>query len=77
VGLHAHDLRDLAAYAMGKGAQFGLMNALPAEGEPHGIRVNAISPVAATRMLRRRVDPGEMRPEQVAPGVVFLASSHL
>lgn len=75
VALHTHDLRDLSAYAMGKGAQFGLMNALAAEGEPHGIRVNAISPVAATRMFRRTAGPGEMRPEQVAPGVVFLASS--
>lgn len=76
VAFHTHDLRDLAAYATGKGAQFGLMNALAAEGQPHGIRVNAISPVAATRMLRRPVGPREMRPEEVAPGVVFLASSH-
>ncbi len=66
---------DLTAYSVGKAAQFGLMNALAAEGEPSGIRVNAISPVAATRMFRRPVQPGQLSPERVAPGVAFLASS--
>lgn len=33
------------------------MNTLAAAGEADGIRVNAISPVAATRMLRRPVAP--------------------
>ena len=47
---------------------------LAAEGEPHGIRANAISPAAATRMLRREVAPGELEPEQVSPAVVFLSS---
>jgi NAD(P)-dependent dehydrogenase (short-subunit alcohol dehydrogenase family) len=65
---------DLAAYAMGKGAQFGLMNALAGAGEGHGIRVNAISPVAATRVYSRPVEPEELLPEQVAPAVAFLAS---
>jgi NAD(P)-dependent dehydrogenase (short-subunit alcohol dehydrogenase family) len=64
----------LAAYAAGKMAQFGLMVVAAAEGEPHGILANAVAPVAATRMLRREVEPGELEPEQVAPGVVFLAS---
>lgn len=67
-------MQDLAAYSVGKAAQFGLMNALAAEGEPHRILINAISPVAATRMLRRSVSPGKLLPEHVAPGVVFLAS---
>jgi NAD(P)-dependent dehydrogenase (short-subunit alcohol dehydrogenase family) len=66
--------RDLAAYSTGKGAQFGLMNALASEGHADGIRVNAISPVAATRMFTRHVEPGTLLPEQVAPGVAFLAS---
>ncbi len=66
----------LTSYAIGKMAQLGLMNALAAEGEAYGIRVNAISPVAATRMLQRQVAAHELRPEQVAPGVAFLASSH-
>jgi NAD(P)-dependent dehydrogenase (short-subunit alcohol dehydrogenase family) len=65
---------DLVAYATTKAMQFGLMNAAAAAGEPYGIRVNAISPVAATRMYTREVAPGELLPEQVAPGAVFLAS---
>ena len=64
----------LTAYALGKMAQVGLMNGLAAEGEEWGIRVNAISPVAATRVLRRAVDPGTFRADQVAPAVAFLAS---
>jgi len=64
----------LAAYAAGKMAQFGLMIVTAAEGQPHGIQSNAVAPAAATRVLRRAVEPGELEPEQVAPGVVFLAS---
>jgi NAD(P)-dependent dehydrogenase (short-subunit alcohol dehydrogenase family) len=64
----------LAAYAVGKMAQFALMIVTAAEGEPHAIRANAISPAAATRVLVREVAPGELEPEQVAPGVLFLAS---
>lgn len=76
VGLSADSaLPDVTAYAQGKAAQFGLMNALACEGEAWGIRVNAISPVAATRMFRRKVKPGEFSVEAVAPAAVFLASS--
>jgi NAD(P)-dependent dehydrogenase (short-subunit alcohol dehydrogenase family) len=64
----------LAAYAVGKMAQFGLMIVAAAEGEEHGIRANAISPAAATRVLVREAAPGELEPEQVVPGVLFLAS---
>jgi len=64
----------LAAYAVGKMAHFALMIVTAAEGERYGIRANAISPAAATRILRRRVEPGELEPEQVVPGVLFLAS---
>jgi NAD(P)-dependent dehydrogenase (short-subunit alcohol dehydrogenase family) len=64
----------LAAYAVGKMAQFGLMIVTAAEGEPHGILANAISPAAATRVLVRKVAPGELEPEHVVPGVLFLAS---
>jgi NAD(P)-dependent dehydrogenase (short-subunit alcohol dehydrogenase family) len=67
--------KGLSAYSMAKGAQLGLMFALVAEGEPHGILVNAISPIAATRMYHREPRDGEMLPELVAPGVAFLASS--
>lgn len=51
------------------------MNALAAEGAASGIRVNAIPPGAATRMLRRPVENGTFTPERVAPGVAFLAPS--
>jgi NAD(P)-dependent dehydrogenase (short-subunit alcohol dehydrogenase family) len=55
-------------------AHFALMIVTAAEGEPHGIRANAVAPVAATRMLRRATEPGQLTPEQVVPGVVFLSS---
>ena len=50
------------------------MVVLAAEGRDHGIVSNAISPVAATRVYTRQAQPGELEPEQVARGVLFLAS---
>lgn len=73
-GLRAYDDSDVTAYGVGKAAQFGLMNGLAGEGRSQGILVNAIAPVAATRIFRRQVAPDELRPEYVAPGVVFLGS---
>lgn len=67
-------LRGLAPYAMGKMAQIGLMNVLAVEGKEQGILVNAISPVAKTRMWNIQDEPEELRPDQVAPGVLYLAS---
>jgi NAD(P)-dependent dehydrogenase (short-subunit alcohol dehydrogenase family) len=64
----------LAAYAVAKMAAVGLMFVTAAEGEPHGVLANAIAPAAATRVLTRKVEPGELEPEQVVPGVLFLAS---
>jgi NAD(P)-dependent dehydrogenase (short-subunit alcohol dehydrogenase family) len=63
----------LIAYSATKMAQVGLMVGLAAELRDTDIRVNAISPVAATRVLRRSAP--ELAPDLVAPGVVFLASS--
>jgi NAD(P)-dependent dehydrogenase (short-subunit alcohol dehydrogenase family) len=63
----------LIAYSAAKMAQVGLMVGLAAELRDTDIRVNVVSPVAATRVLRRSAP--ELRPELVAPGVVFLASS--
>jgi NAD(P)-dependent dehydrogenase (short-subunit alcohol dehydrogenase family) len=63
----------LVPYCIGKAAQVGLMVALAAELGEHDIHVNAVSPVAATRMLRRSAP--ELAPELVAPVVAFLASS--
>lgn len=67
-------LSGLCCYAMGKMAQIGLMNVLAVEGKEHGILVNAISPVAKTRMWNVQDEPQELRPDQVAPGVLYLAS---
>jgi NAD(P)-dependent dehydrogenase (short-subunit alcohol dehydrogenase family) len=67
-------LPGLSAYSAAKGAQLGLMVALSTEGAPHDIRINAISPVAATRMFRGEVVGSELRPELVSPGVAYLAS---
>jgi NAD(P)-dependent dehydrogenase (short-subunit alcohol dehydrogenase family) len=63
----------LIAYSVAKMAQVGLMVGLAAELKDVDIQVNAISPVAATRVLRRSAP--ELKPELVAPGVAFLASS--
>jgi NAD(P)-dependent dehydrogenase (short-subunit alcohol dehydrogenase family) len=65
----------LAAYAVAKMAAAGLMFVTANEGEQHGILANAIAPAAATRVLTWKVEPGELEPEQVVPGVVFLASN--
>jgi NAD(P)-dependent dehydrogenase (short-subunit alcohol dehydrogenase family) len=66
----------LAAYAVGKMAHFALMVVAAAEGADQGVLANAIAPAAATRMLRQPTRPGELEPEQVTPGVLFLASEH-
>jgi NAD(P)-dependent dehydrogenase (short-subunit alcohol dehydrogenase family) len=63
----------LVAYSTVKMAQVGLMVGLAAELSGLNIHVNAVSPVAATRVLRRSAP--ELRPELVAPGAAFLASS--
>ena len=73
-GLKTFDDSDVTAYGTGKGAQFGLMNGLAGEGKQYGILVNAISPVAATRIFRRAVEPNELSPRSVAPGVAMLGS---
>ena len=73
-GLKAFKDSDVTAYGVGKAAQFGLMNSLAGEGMAHNIFVNAISPVAATRIFRAEVKPGQFLPEAVAPGVAYLAS---
>src|SRR6266571_5126863 len=72
IAMSAEDTRPgLAGYAAGKMASFGLMVVLAAEGREHGICVNAISPVAATRVYTQRAEPRELEPERVAPGVLF------
>ena len=64
-------------YGAAKLGVVGLMNTLRAEGTKYDIRVNALAPVAATRMTED-ILPDEVKallnPEEVTPGVVFLVS---
>ena len=64
----------LSAYAAAKMATIGVVNVLAHEGDPHGILVNAISPVAKTRMWGVDGEPDELSPDAVAPGAAFLVS---
>lgn len=65
----------LASYAAAKMAVVGLTNVLASEGKNDGIIVNAISPVAQTRMWGIEGEPAELHPSAVAPGVAYLASA--
>jgi NAD(P)-dependent dehydrogenase (short-subunit alcohol dehydrogenase family) len=64
-------------YGAAKLALVGLMHTLKLEGGKNDIRINAISPVAATRMTDNLMPPEMLTmfaPEHVTPGVVYLAS---
>jgi NAD(P)-dependent dehydrogenase (short-subunit alcohol dehydrogenase family) len=65
----------LAAYAAAKMAAIGIVNVLAREGEAEGILVNAISPVAKTRMWGVAGEPDDLRPDAVAPGALYLVSA--
>ena len=64
-------------YGAAKLSVVGFMNTLKLEGAKDNIKVNAISPVAATRMTENIIPPAMLemlKPEYVTPAVVFLAS---
>ena len=64
-------------YGAAKLSLVGFMNTLKLEGQKDNIKVNAISPVAATRMTENLFPPEALKvfaPEYVTPAVVFLAS---
>ncbi len=64
-------------YGAAKMALVGFMNALWLEGQKYGIKVNALAPIAATRMTQDLM-PQQMlamlQPEAVTPAVIFMAS---
>jgi NAD(P)-dependent dehydrogenase (short-subunit alcohol dehydrogenase family) len=64
-------------YGAAKLGIVGFMNTLKLEGQKNNIHVNAIAPVAATRMTQTLMPPeitARLAPEAVTPGVVFLCS---
>ena len=66
-----------ANYGAAKLALVGLMLTLKLEGAKDNIKINAICPVAATRMTDSLMPPQlleMLKPEYVTPGAVFLAS---
>lgn len=71
--------RRLAAYAASKGAVASLTFSWALDVEPLGIRVNAVCPLAYTRMMWSGENGGRVRPSgpdpaDIAPLVVYLLS---
>jgi NAD(P)-dependent dehydrogenase (short-subunit alcohol dehydrogenase family) len=60
------------SYATAKAGVIGLARSLRTAGATHGIKINCIAPVAATRM-GGDTDAAEMSPHLVAPMAAFLA----
>jgi NAD(P)-dependent dehydrogenase (short-subunit alcohol dehydrogenase family) len=66
-----------ANYGAAKLGVIGLMNTLRLEGQKDNVHVNAITPVAGTRMTANILPPEaleKLKPEFVSSGVVYLAS---
>src|ERR1700710_2660994 len=64
-----------ANYGAAKSGMIGLMNVLAEEGRKTDIRVNMISPTAATRMTEELLPPQAlalMKPEAITPAVLYL-----
>lgn len=71
----------IAPYAAGKGGVFGLLQVLKLEGARHGIKVNAVAPMASTQLTEdvempqyHEVSDAMVVPELVAPVVGYFAS---
>lgn len=71
----------IAPYAAAKGGVFGLMQVLKLEGAKHGIKVNAIAPMATTQLTEdvempqyHQVSEEMVVPELAAPVVGYFAS---
>ncbi|WP_346297313.1 SDR family NAD(P)-dependent oxidoreductase [Rhodopseudomonas sp. P1] len=68
-----------ANYGAAKAGIVGLMNVLAQEGRKTDIRVNTVSPTAATRMTEELLPPQAlqlMKPEAITPAVLFLLSEN-
>ncbi|MDB5564447.1 MAG: short-chain dehydrogenase/reductase [Tardiphaga sp.] len=68
-----------ANYGAAKTGMVGLMNVLAEEGRKTDIRVNTVSPTAATRMTEELLPPQAlalMKPEAITPAVLFLLSDN-
>jgi NAD(P)-dependent dehydrogenase (short-subunit alcohol dehydrogenase family) len=66
-----------ANYGAAKLSLVGFMNTIKIEGQKNNIHINAIAPVAATRMTENILPPQiaeRLKPEFVTPGVVYLVS---
>ncbi len=65
-----------AGYAAAKMGLVGLMNVLKLEGANHGIKINAVAPIAHTRMTAGVFGDAlsGLTPELVSPVVAYLAS---
>ena len=66
-------------YGAAKLSLVGFMNSLKLEGAKDNIKVNAICPVAATRMTEALMPPAVLemlKPEFVSPAVAYLASEN-
>jgi NAD(P)-dependent dehydrogenase (short-subunit alcohol dehydrogenase family) len=64
-------------YGAAKASLVGFMNSLKLEGAKDNIKVNALCPVAATRMTENLLPPAiqeMLKPEFVAPAMAYLAS---
>ncbi|WP_374576801.1 SDR family NAD(P)-dependent oxidoreductase [Phenylobacterium sp.] len=64
-------------YGAAKLGIIGFMNTIKLEGQKNNVHINAISPVAATRMTENLMPAPvleKLKPEYVTPGVVYLAS---
>ena len=64
-------------YGSAKAGVIGLMNVLAQEGRKNDIRVNTLSPTAATRMTEDLISADMlalMTPESITPGLLYLVS---
>ncbi len=64
-------------YSAAKMGLAGLMNTLKLEGEKYNIKINAVAPVAATRLTEDVLPPDlfeKLKPEYVAPLVLYLCA---